>query len=130
VIDKKKVLLIDDNEEFCEITRLWLHHTWRYRVVTAKSGPAGIALARKHRPDVILLDVRMPVMDGGRVAEFLMEDTSTSGIPIIFLTGLVMRDEVQQGGGFIAGRPFIAKPFSLEELTGMIETVTSRSRAA
>jgi len=130
VIDKKKVLLIDDNEEFCEITRLWLHHTWRYRVVTAGSGPAGIDLAKKHRPDVILLDVRMPGMDGGRVAEFLIEDTATSGIPIIFLTGLVMRDEVEQGGGFIAGRPFIAKPFNLEELTGMIETVTSRSKAA
>ncbi len=130
MIDKKKVLLIDDNEEFCEITRLWLHHTWRYRVVTAGNGPAGIDLAKKHRPDVILLDVKMPVMDGGRVAEFLMEDASTSDIPIIFLTGLVMHDEVQRGGGFIAGRPFIAKPFNLEELTGMIETVTSRSRAA
>jgi CheY-like chemotaxis protein len=127
---KKKVLLIDDNRDFCEITRLWLHHTWRYRVVTAASGPMGIDLARKVRPDVILLDVRMPVMDGGRVAEHLMEDNSTSDIPIIFLTGLVRREEVEESGGFIGGRPFIAKPFHLEELTGMIETVTAGSKAA
>jgi CheY-like chemotaxis protein len=127
---KKKVLLIDDNRDFCEITRLWLHYTWKYRVVTAANGPMGIDLARKVRPDVILLDVRMPVMDGGKVAEHLMEDGSTSDIPIIFLTGLAMREEVEEGGGFIGGRPFIAKPFHLEELTGMIETVTARSRVA
>jgi len=127
---KKKVLLIDDNKDFCEVTRLCLHHTWKYRVVTAESGARGIGLARKYRPDVILLDVKMPAMDGGRVAEFLMEDSSTSSIPIIFLTGLVMRGEVAQRGGFIGGRPFIAKPFHLEELTGMIETVTTGSKAA
>jgi CheY-like chemotaxis protein len=126
---KKKVLLIDDNRDFCEITRLWLHYTWKYRVVTAASGPTGIDLARKVRPDVILLDIKMPVMDGGRVAEHLMEDSSTSDIPIIFLTGLVMREEVEESGGFIADRPFIAKPFHLKELTGMIETVTAGSRA-
>ena len=127
---KKKVLLIDDNRHFCEITKLWLHHTWKYRVVTAENGPTGIDLARKVRPDVILLDVRMPVMDGGRVAEHLLEDSSTSSIPIIFLTGLVRREEVAQGDGFIAGRPFIAKPFRLEELTEMIEAITATSRAA
>ncbi len=129
-MEKKKVLLIDDNRDFCEITRLWLHYTWKYRVVTAANGPTGIDLARKVKPDVILLDVKMPVMDGGRVAEHLMEHSSTSDIPIIFLTGLVRREEVEEGGGFIAGRPFIAKPFHLEELTGMIETVTARSKVA
>jgi len=81
------------------------------------------------KPDVILLDVRTPVMDGGRVAEYLLEDSST-GIPIMFLTGLVGPEEVKRGGGFIAGRPFIAKPFQPEELTGIIEAVTARSRAA
>jgi CheY-like chemotaxis protein len=82
---KKKVLLIDDNRDFCEVTWLWRHYTWKYRVVTAANGPMGIDLARKVKPDVILLDVRMPVMDGGRVAEHLMEDNSTSDIPIISL---------------------------------------------
>jgi len=127
---KKKILVIDDNADFCEITRLYLHHTWRYRVLTAQNGREGIDLAKKHKPDVILLDIKMPVMDGGKVAEFLMEDSSTSNIPIIFLTGLVMQDEVKERGGFIAGRPFVAKPFRLEELTERIESVTDASRAA
>lgn len=127
---KKKILVIDDNEDFCEITRQYLHYTWRYKVFTAQNGPVGIDLARKHRPDVILLDIKMPVMDGGKVAEYLMEDLSTSNIPIIFLTGLVMAEEVKDGGGYIAGHPFIAKPFRIEELTERIESVAAASRAA
>ncbi|MHB8111202.1 MAG: response regulator [Syntrophorhabdaceae bacterium] len=120
---KKKVLLIDDDTELCEITKLLLHHTMKYQVFTAQNGPAGIQLARKHQPDVILLDVKMPVMDGGRVAEKLKEDDATRSIPIIFLTGLVKRDEVAEGGGFIAGHPFIAKPFNQAQLTEMIDRI-------
>lgn len=124
---KKKVLVIDDNIDFCDATRLYLHCTSKYRVVTAQNGPTGIDLARTYRPDVILLDIKMPMMDGGKVAELLMEDRSTGNIPIIFLTGLVMAEEVRERGGFIASHPFIAKPFRLEELTERIESVTARS---
>lgn len=126
---KKKVLVIDDNAEFCEITKSYLESTMKYRVFTARSGPKGIMLAKQYMPDVILLDIRMPDMDGGMVAELLLDDSSTSHIPIIFLTGLIMPEEVKKSGGFIAGHPFIAKPFKLEELTGMIESVTIGPRS-
>ncbi len=122
---KKKVLIIDDDKELCEITKALLHQTMHYQVLTAQSGMAGIQLARKHRPDVILLDVKMPGMDGGRVAEHLGDDDLTSSIPIIFLTGLIRQEEADREGGYIAGHPFIAKPFDLKKLTDMIETVTA-----
>ncbi len=122
---KKKVLLIDDDKDLCEVTKALLHQTMKYQVLTAQTGAAGIQLAKKHRPDVILLDIRMPGMDGGRVAENLGDDTLTSSIPIIFLTGLIRQDEVDSQGGYIAGHPFLAKPFDLKKLTEIIETVTA-----
>ncbi len=122
---KKKVLLIDDDEDLCEVTKALLHHTMKYQVLTAQTGTAGIQLAKKYRPDVILLDIRMPGMDGGMVAENLGDDTLTSSIPIIFLTGLILQDEVDDQGGCIAGHLFIAKPFDLKKLTDMIEMVTA-----
>lgn len=122
---KKKVLLIDDDKDLCEVTKALLHQTMKYQVLTAQTGAAGIQLAKKHRPDVILLDIRMPEMDGGRVAENLGDDTLTSFIPIIFLTGLIRQDEVDDQGGYIAGHPFVAKPFDLKKLTDIIEMVTA-----
>ncbi len=122
---KKKVLLIDDDQDLCNVAKALLHQTMRYQVLTAQTGAAGIQLAKKHRPDVILLDIKMPGMDGGRVAERLGDDPSTSTIPVIFLTGLIRQHEVDDQGGYIAGHPFIAKPFDLKKLTEIIETVTA-----
>jgi CheY-like chemotaxis protein len=125
MIGRIKVLVIDDNANFCNITKMSLEHGGRYQVVTAANGEIGITLAKRTKPDVILLDIKMPVMDGGEVAERLQEDSDTSKIPIIFLTGLVKRNEVEEGGGYLSGHPFIAKPFRTEELIKRIEDVLS-----
>jgi CheY-like chemotaxis protein len=98
-------------------------------VFIARNGELGIAMAKRVRPDIVLLDIRMPAMDGGEVAARLMEDRLTSHIPIIFLTGLVKQNEVEEGGGYLSGHPFIAKPFRIEELTKRIEDVLSGEEA-
>lgn len=121
--EKTKVLVIDDNTSFCNITKLSLERTGRYQVYIATKGEQGINMAKKHRPDVVLLDIKMPAMSGGEVAASLMEDRITSRIPIIFLTGLVRQDEVEAGGGYLSGHPFMAKPFRIEELTKRIEEI-------
>lgn len=122
---KKKVLLIDDDKNLCEVTKALLHRTMRYQVTTAHTGAAGLQLAKTNRPDVILLDIKMPEMDGGRVAENLSEDESTSSIPIIFLTGLISQDELDLQGGYIGGHIFVAKPFDIKKLADIIESVTA-----
>jgi CheY-like chemotaxis protein len=122
-----KVLVIDDNASFCNITKMSLEHGGKYQVVTATNGEMGITLAKRTRPDVVLLDIKMPVMDGGEVAERLQEDSVTSKIPIIFLTGLVKRNEVEEGSGYLSGHPFIAKPFRTEELTKRIKDVLTEN---
>lgn len=102
-----------------------LRETRRYSVVTAYTGEAGIQLAKKVRPDAIILDIKMPGMDGGKVAESLRDDIVTSSIPIIFLTGLVSQKEVDRQGGYIGGHPFIAKPFDVRDLADLTESITA-----
>ena len=125
MMERTKVLVIDDNTSFCNITKLSLERGGRYQVYMAANGEHGILMAKRHRPDIVLLDIKMPTMSGGEVAARLMEDPSTSHIPIVFLTGLVKQDEVEAGGGYLSGHPFIAKPFRIEELIKRIEGILS-----
>jgi CheY-like chemotaxis protein len=129
MMERTKVLVIDDNLGFCNITKMSLEHGGRYHVVTATNGEMGIALVKRTKPDVVLLDIRMPAMDGAEVASRLLEDRLTSNIPIIFLTGLVKKNEVDEAGGYLSGHPFIAKPFRTEDLRKRIQDVLSAEAA-
>ena len=118
-----KVLLIDDEETNVRVLAISLRSDG-YEVVTAYSGEEGLEVFSRELPDIVVTDIKMPGMDGGRVAENLSEDASTSSIPIIFLTGLISQDELDLQGGYIAGHIFIAKPFDIKKLTDVIESIT------
>jgi len=92
-------------------------------VTTANSGTEGLKLAKVARPDLILLDVMMPDMSGAEVAEELKLDARTKNIPIIFVTALVQKDEVDKEAGQMGGREFIARPVSRDELISRIEAM-------
>jgi len=118
------ILAVDDEESFTFFVKLNLQSNidHRFKVTTANSGEEGLRLAKSLRPDLILLDIMMPDISGAEVAEELLLDTRTKKIPIIFLTALVKKDEVEQEEGRMGGREFIAKPVSKEELIKRIET--------
>lgn len=118
-----KVLLVDDEPDFCELVKTNLEETGEFEVLTATNGDDGIRLARKELPHVILLDIVMPGMDGSQVAAKLQEDPLTSSIPIIFLTAIVTQDEVGKEGKEIKGRYFFAKPVNTESLVRFIKKV-------
>ena len=80
-----RVLVIDDEAPIRLLCRVNLEAEGM-EVIEAGDGPSGLDLARQERPDVVLLDVMMPRLDGWRVAEELLDDERTSEIPIIFLT--------------------------------------------
>lgn len=120
---KKKILLIDDEEGFCSLVKLNLEKTKRFEVLTSTSGLEGIEIAKDKQPDLILLDIYMPDMEGSEVAEHLLEDATTKDIPIIFLTALVDKETVELGGGIIGKREFIAKPVAPKELISRIEAI-------
>jgi len=94
-------------------------------VIEAADGPSGVEKARDEGPDVILLDVMMPGLDGWRVAEQLLDDKRTTGIPIIFLTARAeFRDRAR--GLDIGGVDYITKPFNPLELAPLVQRLLDR----
>ncbi|MBN2120549.1 MAG: response regulator [Candidatus Omnitrophica bacterium] len=120
-MDKKKILIIDDEEGFTQVAKFNLEETGDYEVKIENRGSQGLAAAREFKPDLVLLDIIMPDIDGGEVADQIKADSITEDIPIIFLTAAVTGSEVSSRGGLIGGHPFIAKPGSLQELIDCIE---------
>jgi two-component system alkaline phosphatase synthesis response regulator PhoP len=119
-----RVLVIDDEAPIRLLCRVNLEAEGM-EVLEAGDGPSGLAAARSERPSVILLDVMMPGLDGWRVAEELLEDPTTSGIPIIFLTARAeLRDRAR--GLDIGGLDYITKPFNPLELAPIVRELLER----
>jgi DNA-binding response OmpR family regulator len=119
-----KVLVIDDEAPIRLLCRVNLEAE-QMDVIEAADGPSGVEKARAEGPDVILLDVMMPGLDGWRVAEQLLEDDSTAGIPIIFLTARAeFRDRAR--GLEIGGVDYITKPFNPLELAPLVQRLLGR----
>jgi len=119
-----KVLVIDDEAPIRLLCRVNLEAEGM-DVIEAPDGPSGVDKARAERPDVILLDVMMPGLDGWRVAEQLLEDERTSRIPIIFLTARAeFRDRAK--GLDIGGIDYVTKPFNPLELAPLVRALLGR----
>jgi DNA-binding response OmpR family regulator len=120
----ERVLVIDDEAPIRLLCRVNLEAEGMH-VTEAADGTTGLELARNDPPDVILLDVMMPGLDGWRVAEELLEDGRTNRIPIIFLTA---RDEFRDRarGLDIGGVDYVTKPFNPLELASLVRALLSR----
>ncbi len=118
---KKKILIIDDEVALTRVLKLTLEGRGNYEVCTENDSRQAIATARTFWPDVIILDVVMPEVDGGEVHAQLMADPVLKHIPIIFLTAIVRQKEVDEHQGMIGGSFYIAKPVSADGLVNAIE---------
>jgi CheY-like chemotaxis protein len=106
----KSLLLIDDDDDIREIAQLSLEVGTDWRIMTAASGPEGIEIARNNKPDAILLDVMMPVLDGPATLDQLRADETTRDIPVVFLTAKARPAERDRLAGLsVSG--VLAKPF-------------------
>jgi len=118
------VLVIDDEAPIRLLCRVNLEAEGM-KVAEAPDGPSGLEKARANPPDVILLDVMMPGLDGWRVAEQLVDDPATRGIPIVFLTARAeFRDRAK--GLDIGGVDYITKPFNPLELAPLVRDLLAR----
>jgi Response regulators consisting of a CheY-like receiver domain and a winged-helix DNA-binding domain len=121
-----RVLIIDDEAPIRLLCRVNLEAEGM-EVMEASDGEKGIELARRERPDVILLDVMMPRLDGWDVAQALVGDALTKEIPIAFLTARAeVRDRAR--GLDIGGVEYVTKPFNPLELAPLIENLLERIR--
>jgi CheY-like chemotaxis protein len=122
--NKKKILLVDDEEDFCFFVKGNLENTGEFDVLATTSGKEGIKLVRGEKPDLILLDINMPEMSGGEVAQILSDRPESKEIPIVFLTALVTKDEVEnESMTNIGGYNYIAKPITTKELVAIIKDI-------
>ena len=118
---KKRILIVDDEPPTTRLIRLNLEQTGRYEVREENESVRVIAAAQEFQPDLILLDVIMPNLDGGDVVARLKTDPKLKHVPVVFLTATVRKSEVDTHGGIIGGFPFLAKPATAKELIECIE---------
>ncbi len=119
-----RVLVIDDEAPIRLLCRVNLEAEGM-DVLEAPDGPAGLEQARSEVPDVVLLDVMMPGLDGWRVAEELLDDPRTDSIPIVFLTARAeLRDRAR--GIDLGGIDYVTKPFNPVELAPLVRDLLER----
>ena len=119
-----RVLVIDDEAPIRLLCRVNLEAEGM-EVLEASDGPTGLEKARNEEPDVILLDVMMPGLDGWQVAEELLDSDSTSSIPIVFLTARAeVRDRAR--GLDLGGIDYVTKPFNPIELAPLVLDLIDR----
>ena len=119
-----RVLVIDDEAPIRLLCRVNLEAA-KIEVSEAEDGKSGLEAARAERPDLILLDVMMPGMDGWQVFEQLLQDEMTAKIPIVFLTARAeLRDQAR--GLELGGVDYVTKPFNPLTLAPLIEDLLAR----
>jgi DNA-binding response OmpR family regulator len=123
----KTLLVIDDEPELVKLIDYNLTKAG-YLVLTAKDGETGLAAARRHAPDAVLLDVMMPGLDGFEVCKRLRQDPQTSGVPILMLTAKA--EEADRVLGLELGADdYLTKPFGVRELQARVKALLRRADA-
>lgn len=118
--EEAKILLIDDSVQNLRLLGNMLREK-NYQIALAQSGKEGLQLAARIQPDLILLDIMMPELDGYEVCKKLKEDSNTRHIPVIFLTAKTSNEDVVNGFQ-LGGVDYITKPFNKQELFMRIKT--------
>ncbi len=119
--EKKRILVVDDSVSDTRFVKLFLESTNDYMVREENDAEAAISSAEEFQPDLILLDVMMPGIDGGELSAHFWENPKLRSVPIVFLTAAVTKREVELGGGLVGGAPFLAKPITLPEMVACLK---------
>jgi len=124
-VAKETILIVDDEADLLELIEYNLKKEG-YNVLKAENGMEGIRLARKHHPDLILLDIMMPRMTGFEVCKVIREDNDLKQVPVIFLTAR-SDEETEVTGLDVGADDFLPKPISTVKLVARIKTVLRRA---
>ena len=121
----KRILLVDDEPSLVLLMEARLK-TAGYNVVSANDGQAGFEMAKKENPDLIILDLMLPKMDGYKVCGLLKKDTRYAKIPIILFTARAQQEDMKLGEE-LGADAFITKPFDPPTLLGKIEELLEKA---
>jgi two-component system, OmpR family, response regulator len=126
---KRRIMVVDDDQMILRLIKAMLEGTGNYEVHTESNPVHAKEAIQAFRPELMLLDIVMPEVDGGDIAATIQEGGQVHDIPIIFFTGELSKDYVAQHDGVIAGQEFIAKPVTREELVDRIERRLKKSES-
>ena len=116
---KNKILVVDDEPDVNELLSVRLRNNG-YEVFKARNGKEAIVIAVRENPDLILLDILMPELDGAATAALLRENPVTKAIPIVFITCLFTKED-EAKGSIRGGTYFVAKPYDADELLKVVK---------
>ena len=122
----QRVLLVDDSHEIREMWRRWLT-SWNFTVDEAADGAEAVAKAQQHRPDLVLMDLWMPVMDGLQATRELKADPETAGVPVVAMSSqrtMLTAAQARQAGC----EAFLQKPLDPDDLLSTIRVSFARVR--
>ncbi|NIR45693.1 MAG: response regulator [Gemmatimonadetes bacterium] len=122
--DSFQVVLIDDDPDLRKLLKLTLEFTAGWQVSAAAAGAEGIEMVRRVNPDIAVVDIMMPDMDGYEVCQRLKDDPATADIPVVFLTARKELDEARVEA--CGARGVVIKPFEPEELADQLRTLCGR----
>ena len=115
---KKKVLIVDDDDAGLDLLKIKLGDT--SELITTSEPQTALELAINTKPDIILSDIVMPVLDGGDLSIMFLECEATKHIPFVYITSVVSPQEVANFNGYVGGRRGIAKSTPAKEMISMI----------
>lgn len=124
-MNKNKILIIDDERDFCMTVKKNLELSGKFEVVAETSAKKGLHLANELMPDLIILDIMMPEMDGFKVLEKLKNNKDTISIPVIMLTAKADEASMVKSAQ-LYNEGYIVKPISAEDLEAKISEVLKR----
>jgi CheY-like chemotaxis protein len=118
---KKRILAVDDQSRNTRLVKLYLEQTNDYVVREENDAKAALYTAEEFHPDLILLDVMMPGIDGGELAACFKASPKLKDVPIVFLTATITKEEAEANGGRVGGQSFLAKPVVLTEMAACLK---------
>ena len=121
----KKILIVDDDDDFLEWVLTGLTQE-AFELISAASGKRALNLVHAARPDLVILDIRLPDMDGFDVLKQIRETDASSAIPVILVTGVFREIELKEKGYQLGADDFLVKPFSYEQLRARISRLLER----
>jgi len=119
--EKKRILVVDDEPSITRLLKLNLEQTNEYVVRTENDSATAVVAAEEFQPDLILLDVMMPGLDGGELASRFEANPKLKNVPVVFLTAAATKSEGYARGGKVGGLQFLAKPVELSEVLACLK---------
>ncbi|MCX5869667.1 MAG: response regulator [Deltaproteobacteria bacterium] len=120
-----RIVLVDDDQDLCDLLKMELEASGRFQVTASSQSGSALALIKTERPDLAILDINMPEIHGVELATTLAQDPQTAGIPILYLTGMVSPEEVNQLGGGHSLQTLVSKQSPITELVAAIDNLVS-----